>query len=77
VRGDLEAYIVSEFERVRRKRPIRVEVVYAPRETGVIIYLETVDEEDRRFAAELERSLSEVGEPAMVTPTAGSGIPTG
>jgi hypothetical protein len=76
VSGEIEAYIIAEFERLRKKRPIRVEVVYAPAETGVIVYLEEVTEEDRLFVEKLQRRLSEVGEPAMVVPTAGTGIAT-
>ena len=74
--GAIEDYVVREFERVRGKRPRRVDVVLAPHEVGVIIYLDEVTEEDRAFAERLERSLTREGEPAMVVPTAGTGLVT-
>jgi hypothetical protein len=74
--GAIEEYVIREFARVRGKRPRRVDVVLAPHEVGVLIYLDEVTEEDRAFAERLERSLSRGGEPAMVVPTAGTGIPT-
>jgi hypothetical protein len=76
VAGEIEEYVIREFQRIRGKRPLRVEVVYAPGEIGVIVYLEQVTAEDRALIEKLQQRLSEVGEPAMVVPTAGSGIAT-
>ena len=71
---DIEDYVIAEFERIRGKRPGRVDVVLAPHEVGVIIYLDEVSDEDRELARRLQEYLSAAGEPAMIVPVAGTGI---
>ena len=61
---EIRDYVTREFVRLRKRQPDRVEVVTAPGEVGVIVYLQEVTEEDRALVSELERRLVEAGEPA-------------
>jgi len=70
--GEVEDYVIEQFERVRGKRPLRVDVVSAPGELGVIVYLDDITEEDWDFMEKLGDRLSVAGEPAVVT---GSTVP--
>jgi len=72
--GDVEEYIVREFQRVRDKRPLRVHVVKIPHELGAIIHLEEVTEDDRAFVKKLEQSLTQgSGEEVALVAVEGSG----